>query len=183
MYASLNDSYEWNQLNHKGALTTKVQDLLREGEKVGLDRIPTAMLQIKNRIKSILINQIADRINDGRIVMIYAPDIKVPVYLPFIITQTAPNTFTGIVFLNIADPEKPETANGEIMLNARKLKVSLESCFISLCISELGESPTLRSTAILRSGSKIYAGMLDKLFSLFQKNEDSTLNTLQSWSN
>lgn len=30
---------------------------------------------------------------------------------------------------------------------------------------------------------KIYAGMLDKLFSLFQKNEDNTLNILQSWSN
>lgn len=30
---------------------------------------------------------------------------------------------------------------------------------------------------------RIYAGMLDKLFSLFQKNEDNTLNILQSWSN
>lgn len=160
MYAGLNDSYEWNQLNHNNALTTKVQDLLSNGQRVGLDRIPTAMLQIKNRIKSILITQITDRINDGRIVLIYAPDVKVPVYLPFIVTQSAPNTFTGIVFLNIADPEKPTTENGEIMLNARKLKVSLESCLISLCIRELGESPKLRSTAILRSGSKIYATML-----------------------
>lgn len=30
---------------------------------------------------------------------------------------------------------------------------------------------------------KIYSGMLDKLFILFQKNEDETLRTLQSWSN
>lgn len=160
MYATLNDSYQWNQLNAKGAVTNKVQDILTKGEEISLDRIPTAILQFKNKLKSSLSGRILEYINDGRIRLFYSPDIKVPVYLPFIVTQSAPNTYTGIVFLNVVEAERPSTPNGEIFMNARKLKVSLESCFISLCMRELGNSPKTRSTTLLRSGSKIYAGML-----------------------
>lgn len=157
MYAGLNDSYEWNQLNHGNAITKRVQDVLSEGEIVTVDRMPTAFLQIRNKIKSPLMTQIMNRIEQGRIIMVYSSKHKIPVYLPFIITQPKPNTYQGVVFLNVAEAED---GDGEIFVNARKLKVSLESCLMSLCIRELGESPKLRSTALVRSGSKIYATMV-----------------------
>ncbi len=159
MYASLNDSYEWKQLNHNNALVEKIQDLLKNGERVGLDRIPTAMLQLKNKIKSVISTQMIDAVNEGRMLLIYSPNIKVPVYLPFIITRPSPHSIMGVVFLNVIGANCPDD-KGEIFMDARKLKVSMESCYISMCIAQLGESPKLRSSALLRSGSKIYSGMV-----------------------
>ena len=159
MYATLNDSYQWNQLNGNGAIVSKIQDVLAKGETITIDRIPTAILQFKNRIKSPLSSNILKRIEYGDIIMVYAPDIKVPVYLPFVISKSG-NSAKGIVFLNNVDAERPKEPGGEIFLNARKLKVSLESCFIALCLKEMGNSPKTRGTTILKSGSRIYSSLL-----------------------
>ena len=51
MYASLSDSYEWKHLNSGGALDEKILKLINTGEHVSPNRIPTAMLQIKNKLK------------------------------------------------------------------------------------------------------------------------------------
>lgn len=158
MYANLNDSYQWKTLNHNNALTNRIQEAIKNGERVGLDRITTVMLQLKNRIKSAISTQMIEAINDGRITLIYCPNIKIPVYLPFIVTQMGPNTVGGVVFLNVVGVDS--ASDTELFMDARKFKVVLESCYISMCIRSLGESPKLRSTALLRSGSKIYSGMV-----------------------
>lgn len=180
MYASLNDSYQWNQLNNNGALTNRVQDALAKGQIVGIDRMPTAFLQLKNRIKSPLTSQIMKCIETGLIKMVYTPDLKIPVYLPFVISQSSPNTFVGIVFLNTVEAETGKGEGDEIFVNARKLKVSLECCYMSLCIREMGNSPKLKSTTLLRSGSKIYSAMIAECINRKHaiKTEESVHNSI-----
>lgn len=179
MYATLNDSYEWSQLNSTGGLTNKIKDVLAKGEVVTMDRMTSTMLQFKNRIKSPISTNIINRIQDGELVMMYAPDIKIPVYLPFIITRSG-NTNKGIVFLNNLDPSTDDNGNRELFFNARKLKVSLESCFISLCLKEMGNSPKTKSTTLLKSGSKIYASMITECINRKHsiKLDDNVYNSL-----
>lgn len=165
MYATLNDSYQWSQLNVNGAMNTKIKTILDKGEVISMDRMPTAMLQFKNRIKSPVSSNIINRIEQGSIVMIYSPEVKIPVYLPYIITKSG-SDIKGIIFLNALDPStnradgSSSTTDNELFVNANKLKVSLESCYFSLCIREMGNSPKLRSTTIIKSGSKIYSYLL-----------------------
>ena len=160
MYATLKSSYEWNRINENNILTDRISKLMTEGRVIPLEAMPTAVLQIKNRIRSPLTTKILDAIREQRINMIYAPDIRVPQYLPFVVSLTKNNNVTGFVFINNLDVGgTPET---EITINARKLMVSLESCFCSLTFTELGNSPKLRSTALLRTGSSIYSSLISE---------------------
>lgn len=157
MYSTLTSSYEWSQLNRDNALVNKVTNIVKSGKIVTPNMMPSAMLKLKNRLKSPIMDKMLAAIADGDMVMVYSPTVKVPVYLPFIILKTSPHTCKGYVFLNILDAA--ETDN-EIFVNERKLKVALESCYAAIKISEVGTSPKLHSTAIIRSGSKIYANII-----------------------
>lgn len=159
MYATLSSSYEWNQLNRGNSLNNKIATLLKDGQIIPPSRIQTAMLTLKNRLKSPIMNKLQAAIDDGKLVMIYAAGIKVPVYLPFVITKPTPNSCVSYVFLNNLDASCAGE-NDEVFVNVRKLKVSLESCYIGMKIIEMGDSPKLKSTAIIRSGSKIYSNII-----------------------
>lgn len=159
MYASLNDSYQWNHLNSGNALNEKIADVMKNGEVVGPDRIPTALLTLKNKLKSPIMSKILEAIEDRTLTMIYTPKIKIPMYLPFILTKAGPHTVKGFVFMNNLDA-KCDTEGGEIFLNVRKLKVALESCFIGMTLGKTVDSPKMRSTTILRSGSRIYSNII-----------------------
>ena len=157
MYAPLSASYQWNQLNSNNALTNKIQTLIQEGEHVTLNRIPTTVLKLKNKLKSPITTELLEAIQNGDLVLIYKPDTKVPTYLPFVITRPRPNSCVGVVFLNNLDAS---VAGDELFLNERKFKVAIESCYISMQIANAGESPKLRSTALIRSGSLIYSNIM-----------------------
>ena len=134
MYATLSDSYEWKHLNSGGALDDRIMKVISNGTIVTPDKIPTAMLQIKNKLKSILMPEMLQAMEDGDLVLVYKPDTKIPVYLPFIVTAPGPHRRVGYVFLNNLDASD---TGDEIMLNARKLKVSMESCFIAMKLNLL----------------------------------------------
>lgn len=159
MYATLSDSYEWKHLNSGGALDDRIMKVISNGTIVTPDKIPTAMPQIKNKLKSILMPDMLQAMEDGDLVLVYKPDTKIPVYLPFIVTAPGPHRRVGYVFLNNLDASD---TGDEIMLNARKLKVSMESCFIAMKLNLLGESPKTKTTAILRTGSKIYSAIISE---------------------
>ena len=159
MYAQLSTSYQWKQLNHNDAMMNKIQAVLSEGRIVTLNDIPSAVLKLKNRVKSPITTKILEAISEGDIILIHAPTVKMPLYLPFIVSQTAPNSFKGYVFLNSL-VTSTYVEGKELELNDRQLKVVLEACYISLETRKLGDSPKLRSSAMLKSGSKIYSGIV-----------------------
>lgn len=159
MYATLADSFEWKHLNSGGALDEKIAKLISTGKVVTPNMIPTAMLQIKNKLKSVLMPEMLEAMENEDLYLIYEPSIKVPVYLPFIVSAPGPNRRVGYVFLNNLDASD---TGDEIMLNARKLKVSMETCFIAMQISLLGNSPKTKTTAIIRTGSKIYSSIISE---------------------
>lgn len=161
MYASLANSYEWNQLNRGNALNEKISEVLKPEYVVTPERIPTAMLSLKNKLKSPLMTKMMESISDGQLVLVYCPNIKIPVYLPFVITKPSPHSFVGYVLLNNLDASCTEPG-GEVFLNARKLKVSMESCYIGMVAAMIGGGAKSRSTAILRSGGKIYANIVSE---------------------
>ena len=82
----------------------KILKLINTGEHVSPNRIPTAMLQIKNKLKSILMPDMLEAMEDGDLVLIYEPNIKIPIYLPFIVTAPGPHRRIGYIFLNNRQP-------------------------------------------------------------------------------
>ena len=161
MYAQLGSSYQWKLLNQNDAMMDKINTILNEGQMILPDNIPSAVLKMKNRNKSPITSKIFEAVTDGEIVMVYAPNVRIPLYLPFIVTQPAPNSFTCYVFLNnIVTSGNQKDTTKEIELNDRQFKVIMESAYLSLQIRKMGESPKLRSSAILKSGAKIYSGIV-----------------------
>lgn len=160
MYAPLSASYQWSILNNNNAVTNRIVQLITEGQHVQLEHIPTAALAIKNRLKSPIIGKMMDAIKEGRLVMIYAPEIRVPLYLPFVLSMNENGVPVGYVFLNNLDASG--SLETEINLSARKLMVSLESCYCALTFTTLGNASKLHSTAVLRAGSAIYSSMVSE---------------------
>lgn len=156
MYASLSKSYQWNMMNRNNAITERVSDAMKNGAQVSPDQIATALKTIQNRLRSPLMTQLTSALNSGRIVMIYADQVKIPLYLPFLIIQPSKSSFVGVVFLDHCECSPGET---EYNIDARKLKVSLESCYLALRMVELdsAHNTKLVQPSIIRPATKIYA--------------------------
>lgn len=155
MYANLSNSYQWNMMNSNNAIMNRVTEILSNGTEITPRMINSTLVTIKNRIRSPLMNQILKSFEDGKIKMVYSESIKVPLYLPFLILQPSKGNYAGVVFLNNCECSKGET---EYNVDARKLKVSLESCYIALRMIELdsAHSTKLTSPSIIRPATKIY---------------------------
>ena len=155
MYSNLSSSYQWNMMNQGGAVNDRVTNMLKNGKPVSIDEIGTALNTIRNRLRSPMITQIMDALKSGRINMVYAEQIRIPIYLPFIILQPSKGTYAGVVFLNHCECSPGET---EYNVDARKLKVSLESCYLALRMIELdsANNTKLVSPSIIRPATKIY---------------------------
>ena len=98
MYSTLKNSYQWNQINQSNALNDRIAEILTDGEMITLDRIPSAVLTMKNRLRSPILSKLLDAIRDGRLMMVYAEKYRVPQYLPFVLSMQTPNICNGIVF-------------------------------------------------------------------------------------
>lgn len=159
MYAQLADSYIWNMMNNKKQLDSIIQDVLAHGEEVNFDKMPITYSTLRNRQKSILMPKLTEVVETGDIVMVYCDPytVRIPVYLPFIILSTGggPSSVKGLVFLNNCDASKTE--DGEYSFDATKLKVSLESCYISLQMFLHRNDSKLQSPQIMRPSVKMYA--------------------------
>lgn len=159
MYASLSSSYQWNMMNQKGIITNRVAEILKDGKQVSPDQISMALNTIRNRLKSPIMTQILNSITSGRINMVYADQIKIPLYLPFIILQPSKSTYAGVVFLNHCECSPTDDKYTEYNVDARKLKVALESCYLALRMIELDVSNNTKlvSPSIIRPATKIYS--------------------------
>lgn len=155
MYASLSGSYQWGLMNQNGAITTRIAEALKAGETVPPDKVNTALVTIRNRIRSPIMQQLSDAIMKGRIIMLYCEQVKIPLYLPFVILQQDKSSQVGVVFLNHCECVPGET---EYTVDARKLKVSLESCYFALRMMDLDAShnPKLTAPSLIRPATKIY---------------------------
>ena len=156
MYANLSNSYQWNMMNQKGFVTDRISDILKNGKQVSPEEVSMALNTIRNRLKSPIITQVLDSLKSGRINMVYAEQIKIPLYLPFIILQPSKSSFAGVIFLNHCECSPGEN---EYNVDARKLKVSLESCYLALRMIKLdtAHNTKLVSPSIIRPATKIYA--------------------------
>ena len=157
MYASLGNSYQWNMMNGSGTIMERVADMIKNGQQIKPEEINSTLITIRNRIRSPLITQIQESLNTERIVMLYSDQIRIPLYLPFLVIQSSKTrSYTGIVFMNHCECSKGET---EYNVDARKLKVALESCYLAIRMVELdsAHNTKLTSPAIVRPATKIYA--------------------------
>lgn len=156
MYANLSSSYQWNMMNQNGTIMSRISDVMKNGTQVSPNQVATTLATIKNRIRSPLMTQLLDSLNSGKIVMVYTNQIKVPLYLPFLIMQPSKSSYVGVVFLDHCECSPGES---EYNVDARKLKVSLESCYFAIRMLELDSvhSTKLISPSLIRPATKIYA--------------------------
>ncbi len=154
-YANLSNSYQWNLMNTNNALTDRIAEAMKTGKQVTLAQLETAFKAIQNRVKSPIYNQLIKSVKDERIVMVYCEQVKIPLYLPFVVIKGGATGLTGIVFLNHCECVPGET---EYTVDPRKLKVSMESCYFAIRMMEMDISgnPKLTSPSIIRPASKIY---------------------------
>lgn len=155
MYASLSKSYQWNIMNSSDAITNRIASVMKDGTQVTSEQISSTLKTIQNRLRSPLMTQITESLKTGKLVMVYADQIKVPLYLPFLIIQPSKGSFVGVVFLNHCECALGEN---EYNVDARKLKVALESCYLALRMVEMdsANSTKLIQPAIVRPATKIY---------------------------
>lgn len=156
MYAQLKQSYQWNMLNEDGKVINKIQSLLKTGEAVTFDRMPTVLSVMRNRVKSPIFNKILDAIKDESMVLLFHKEtsVKAPGFLPFIIMQNG-HSYTAVVFMDLCEARLGE--GDEILANERKLKVAMESAYIALCMLDDRNRGKLQSANIVRPSSKMYA--------------------------
>lgn len=157
MYASLGNSYQWNMMNSSGTIMNRVADIIKNGQQISPEEINSTLITIRNRIRSPLMTQIQEALKTERIVMVFSEQIRIPLYLPFLVIQTQKgHRYTGVVFMNHCECSKGET---EYNVDARKLKVALESCYLAIRMVELDSvhNTKLTSPDIIRPATKIYA--------------------------
>lgn len=159
MHNQLSNSYQWNMLNKDNRINLTVQSLAKAGESVTLDRMPTAASIIRNRMRSPILNDMIEAISDGKLILLFVPDnsVQVPAFLPFVTLQQD-RAFTAIVFLNLCGARLGD--GGEILIDERKLKVSMESAYLAVQMLDYTNSGKLQSANILKPSSKMYAYMI-----------------------
>jgi hypothetical protein len=158
MYANLTNSYQWNLMNKDNAIVNRISEVMKVGSVVKVEEVNFAINTIKNRLRTPLFNPIMDALKSGRLVMVYCDTVKIPLYLPYMVLKTN-GTYTGVVFINHCEATKGgEDAKGEYNVNARKLKVSLESCYMAVRMMELDAAHNTKLTApsLIRPATKIY---------------------------
>lgn len=160
MHNQLGNSYQWNMLNGTNRVNLTIQSLVKNGEAVTLDRMQAATSIIRNRMKSPILNKMADAISDGNLVLVFNPDnnVQVPAFLPFITVQHG-EYYKAIVFLNSCGAHLSEDGK-EILIDERKLKVSMESAYLALMMLDRVNSGKLQSANILKPSSKMYTYMI-----------------------
>jgi hypothetical protein len=146
-------------MNQDNAITTRIAEIIKNGKEISPDKLSTTFATIRNRVRSPIMPQILSAIESGKIVMVYCESVKVPLYLPFVVLQREKNNNAGVVFLNHCECVPGET---EYMADARKLKVSLESCYFALRIMDLDavNNPKLTAPSLIRPANKIYTHMI-----------------------
>lgn len=157
MYAQLKQSYQWNMLNDNQRVINKVQKILKTGEAINFDRMPTVLSVMKNRVKSPIFNKMLEAINNEQMVLVFNSegDAKAPGFLPFVIMQAGTYDYRAIIFLDLCEARIGD--GDEIFVNERKLKVVMESAYIALCMLDDKNRGKLQTANIVRPSSKIYA--------------------------
>lgn len=158
MYAPLANSFQWSMLNKDGQVVMRIQEALQKGKQIRPDDIPMLFNHLKNRVKSPLMPQITEALNKSKIIMVYCPSVRIPLYLPFTMISSGKGDITGVVFLSNCDAQQPP--EGELEIDERKLKVALESCHMAMQFVIQQNSLKLQSTQIIRPAAKMYAFMI-----------------------
>ena len=158
-YANLSNSYQWNLMNGNNVITERIAEIMKSGVQVTPDKLNTSLKILQNRVRSLVFNQMMAALNEGRMVMVYCDKVKVPLYLPFIILKTQNHAQTGVVFLNHCECVPGEV---EYSVDPRKLKVSLESCYLAIRMMELdlAHNPKLTAPSLIRPATKIYTNTI-----------------------
>lgn len=159
MYASLASSYQWNVMNANNAIMSRITGLISKEGVTPIGMITSDINIIRNRLRSPIIQEIIDALNQGDMALLYSDTIRIPLYLPFVILQAKPGVYCGFIVLNHCDAQKGET---EYTTNTRKLKVALESCYITLRLmqNDMAHNPKLTSTHLIRPAARIYEHMM-----------------------
>ena len=180
MYAQLVNSYCWSMMNNKGQLSSLIQNIVANGKTVTFDNMPTVYSTLRNRQKSILTTKVVDAVNSGDISIIYCEQesIRIPLYLPFVIVSSGSiASCKGLVFLNNCEGVMLED---EYDCNVSKLRVALESCYMSLQMHILGSSSKMQAPQIVRPAVSMYshivAECLNRKFSI--KLDQDVFNTV-----
>lgn len=159
MHNQLANSYQWNMLNKNNRINLTIQSLAKEGESVILDRMPTATSIIRNRMKSPIFGKIVEEIGNGNIILLHTPsnNVQVPAFLPFVTMQRG-QSYMVMVFLDLCEAKTGE--GGEILINERKLKVSMESAYLALRMMDRVNEGKVASANIMKPSSKMYTYMI-----------------------
>lgn len=159
MYSLLRQSYQWNMLNENNKINNRIQELIKHGQQVTFDRMPTALTVMRNRVKSPIFPKMLTAIQEERMVLLFTdnPTTKVPGFLPFVVMNLS-GEYTALVFLNLCEARLG--ADNEILVNERQLKVAMESAYMALCMLDDRNEAKLQSGNLVRPSAKMYTYMI-----------------------
>lgn len=159
MYSLLSQSYQWNMLNENNKINNRIQELIRHGEQIKFDRMPTALTVMRNRVKSPIFPKMLSAVEEERMILLFTKEsaTKVPGFLPFVVMNLN-GDYVAIVFMNLC--EARIGTDNEILVNERQLKVAMESAYMSLCMLDDRNRSKLQSGNLVRASAKMYTYMI-----------------------
>ena len=156
-FKSLQDTFIYKHLNSNNGITNTISKVMLEGEIVGKDVMQEAFMVIDKNFKFALKNRVMKALDDGQLIMIYAPNnVRMPQAIPWFLTMNSKGDIVAVICIDIYGTRGKDTA--DIRIDPRKLYCLLEAAYVGR-MSYFNSRTMAQRSSILSYGSSVYANM------------------------
>lgn len=170
---TLSDSFIYGIFNNNQEMSKSIATAITKGQKLDRSYFEEQILQIKRTHLSPLADRVLASFENGEILFVYAPEIKITQSIPFVVVKLA-GQMKGVVFLNnYGNIRESGMVNGGhgFSITMRDFYVLMESAYMA---KSYYEYPTKleKSIGLMKLGASIYRDMFMRIF-----NREFSVNT------
>ena len=159
---TLEKTFLYNHLNKSNHITKNIANSLSKGDRLTYENLEEAFMSIMKNYKYPLKHKIIDEVKKGNIILVYSPrNVKVPQYIPFILTRDNNTNVVAIVFVDIWS-NKRNDETGDVKIDPKKLYCLIEAAYLARVCYHYNKQVSSK-TPIITNGSAIYSQMFTKV--------------------
>lgn len=159
---ALPESFLFQRFNSSSQLTQRIKKAISTGVKIERSMIAEQILQIEKTRISTLVEPVLKAFDDGDIVLIYSPDIKIPQAIPFMVTK-AENKIRGFVFVsNYGTMSKSKDQETYLNITMKDLYSLMECTYIAIAYAKAPQQIS-KKLGLMKTSTELYTSMLMNL--------------------
>lgn len=170
---TLSDSFIYSIFNNNKEMSKSIMEAITKGRKLDASYFDEQILQIQRTRLSPLADKVLSAFENGDILFIYAPEIKITQSIPFVVIKLS-GRMKGVVFLNnYGDIREGNMVTGghAFTIQMRDFYVLMESAYIAKSYYEY-PARLEKSIGLMRIGAAIYRDMMMRIL-----NREFSVNT------